>query len=293
MPEELGEQRVSPTVRLRKVLRTLRRWRVQAAMDQLDVARMLTWSKARVSRIERGETTPGPAEVIALATVYGVDESERDECAALAGQARQRGWWKKYGPDAAPADFEEYIGLESEAVSVRNFEIDLVPGLLQTFAYMEALGRGWLPSADEETVRRRWQLRRARQARLWEDAPLRLDAVIGETAIRQCVGGADVMRQQLGHLLRAAESPHIDVRVLPYTAGSYPAMGSPFAVLSFPRDEEDDVVCLDTLSSSIYVEDETEVEQYVQSFHVLSSVALDPAGTMNVLKNRFDELASE
>lgn len=290
MTEQTHEQRVSPTVRLRKVLRALRRWRESAGMDQADVGQSLVWSKARVSRLERGETIPGPAEVLALAAVYGISEAERDEYVALAVQARQKGWWKKYGSAAASVSFEECIGLESEAATVRNFEIDLIPGLLQIAPYAEALGRAWVPAADEGSAKRMAELREARQARLYGANPLRLDVVVGETAVRQRIGGSDTMRDQLHHMLSMMELSNVDVRVLPYAAGAYPAMGAPFLVLSFPEQEENDVVCVDTVNSSVYVEDLIDVEQYNESFRGLQSAALSSADTADLLRRMLDEL---
>lgn len=268
------DDRFSPTVRLRKVLRALRRWRAEARLDQVDVAKALDWSPARVSRLERGETVPGPAEVLALAAIYGRPDGERDEYVALSLQARQKGWWRRYGPAAWAPAFEEYIGLESEASEVRNFELDVIPGLLQLGDYAAALARKWVPSADEDTVKSRAELREARQGRLRGTTPLRLHAVIGETAIRQVVGGKETMLAQLEHLLRMMDQAHTVVQVVTFDAGAYPASGCPFTLLSFPDPEEDDVVYIGTLSSSVYEEDAPDVEQYSASFLGLQDVAL-------------------
>ncbi|HWR48652.1 MAG TPA: helix-turn-helix transcriptional regulator, partial [Pseudonocardiaceae bacterium] len=253
-------ERISPTVRWRKVARALRRWRHEAGLRLEDICAPLDWATSKLSRMERAEQMIGPAEVIALATIYGIGEQERDRYVALALQSRQKGWWTTYrGGDAIPEDFEEFVGLESEASRMRSYEDVVVTGLLQTEAYAAALVRAWLPRVSDHAVEERVRLRMARQDRLHEGAPLRLDCVLTEAALRQQVGGPGVMREQLRHLLDMTELSHVSVQVMPFAAGAYPAQNCPFRLLSFPDPEDHDVACVDYLSGTLYVEDAEDV----------------------------------
>jgi len=186
-------ERISPTVRWRKVARALRRWRNEAGLRLEDICTPLSWATSKLSRMERAEQMIGPAEVIALATIYGIGEQERDRYVALALQSRQKGWWTPFkAGDAIPEEFEEFVGLESEASRVRNYQDMVVTGLLQTEAYATALARAWLPRISDQAIEERVRLRMARQARLHDDLPLRLESVVTEAALHQQVGGPEV-----------------------------------------------------------------------------------------------------
>lgn len=284
------EERISPTVRLRRLTRGLRRWRAEAGLRQEDVAAALQWSKPKLSRFENAEKPAGPAEVLALAAVYGVPDTERDQYVALALQARQKGWWQRYGQDALASGFEEYIGLESEAAEVREFSGELVPGLLQTERYATELMRAWIPEADEAVMKERLELRTRRQARLHESDPLTVGAVIHESALRQQIGGPEVMREQLKHLMSSAKLPNVTVQVIPFSAGAIPALGAPFILLSFPDPEDPDVAYADYLTGCLYLEDPAEVETYSLNFSALRAKALGQRESITFLNRLAREL---
>ena len=273
--EEFAVERVSPTVRLRKVVRRLLVWREAADMRQDDVATALQWSKAKISRFENADQVPGPADVLALAAIYGVNDAERDQYVALSLQARQRGWWQSYG-DSLANNFGEYVGLEAEARHVREFAIDLIPGLLQTEAYASALVEAWVPRVGDSVARDRANLRRERQKNLIGDDPVSVTAVVGEAALRQLVGGTEVMRQQLDHLAEVSKLPNVDIQVLPFAAGGVPAMGSPFIILSFAEPDDPDVAFSEHLTGCVYVEDVDELASYNLNFGALQDTALAP-----------------
>jgi Domain of unknown function (DUF5753)/Helix-turn-helix domain len=268
-------ERISPTVRWRKVARALRRWRTETGLRLEDVCTPLGWATSKLSRMERAEQAIGPAEVIALATVYGIGEQSRDRHVALALQSRQKGWWARYKVgDVIPEDFEESVGLESEACRVRSYQDMVVTGLLQTEAYATALSRAWLPRFSDRAIEEGVRLRMARQDRLHDQAPLRLDCVLTEAALRQQVGGPEVMREQLRHLLDMIELPHVSVQVMPFAAGAYPAQDCPFRLLSFPDPEDPDVACVDYLGGTVYVEDTEDVEGFILVFDGLKQQTL-------------------
>jgi transcriptional regulator with XRE-family HTH domain len=278
-------ERISPTVRWRKVARALRRGRNEAGLRLEDVCTPLGWATSKLSRMERAEQSIGPADVLALATIYGIGEQERDRYVALALQSRQKGWWTPFkAGDAIPEEFEEFVGLESEASRMRSYHDMVVPGLLQTEAYATALARAWLPRVSDRVIEERVRLRMARQARLHENSPLRLDSVITEAALRQQVGGPEVMHEQLRHLLDMIELPHVSVQVMPFAAGAYPAQNCPFSLASFPDPEDHDVACVDYLAGAVYVEEPEDVEGFILAFDGLKQQALGPGESTELIR---------
>ncbi|WP_026448716.1 helix-turn-helix domain-containing protein [Actinopolyspora mortivallis] len=290
MSEQDGTERISPTVRLRKVTRRIRQWRAEAGLPLEEVAPRLGWSKSKLSRYETGDTPIGPAEVMAIATVFGIPEEEREHYVGLAFQARQKGWWQRYGANTLASNFAEYVGLESEASHVREFASDLIPGLLQTEDYATALMNAWIPQASPNVTRERADLRRQRQQRLHDDPPVQLSTVIHESGLRQLVGGTDVMREQLEHLVTMSELAHVTLQVLPFEAGAVPALGAPFIILSFPDQEDPDVPYTDYLTGCVYVEDEDEVESYNLNYSALEQAALTPADSAEFITKLAGEL---
>ncbi|MCI2416214.1 DUF5753 domain-containing protein [Saccharopolyspora sp. K220] len=209
--------------------------------------------------------------------------SELDGLLELAKQAKKKGWWHPYTKVMSDW-FEVYIGLESEAAAVQNFEIDLIPGLLQTEEYARAIIRSWAPDEPDDDNEQRTQLRKARQSRLIDEAePLKFWAIISEAAISQQVGGADVMRNQLKHLVSASKLPNVTVQVLPFRAGAHASLGTGFSMLSFPDLIDPDVVYLEFLTGSLYLEEAEEIERYTLNFDHLRATALDPRDSTKLL----------
>lgn len=283
-------ERISPTVRLRKVVRRLREWRDEAGLRQDDVCSALQWSKPKLSRYENAEQIPGPAEVLALAAVYGVPDAERDQYVALSLQARQKGWWQTYGPNTLAPKFDEYVGLESEASHVREFAFGLIPGLLQTEQYATELTQAWLPAVSTAVAQERADLRVQRQARLHDARPLHVSTIVHEASLRQRVGGSDVMKEQLHHLVTMAGLPHVTVQVLPFTVGAVPALGNPFVILSFPDPEDPDVPFADYLTGCVYIEDPAEVASFTLNYSALEEKALEPTDSVQFISTLTAEL---
>ncbi|GGM42237.1 transcriptional regulator [Longimycelium tulufanense] len=279
MPESF-----SPTVRLRKVARTLCRWRDRSGLNGDEVVAKLRWARSKLSKIENARQNIEPADVIALAVIYGVDEAERDALVETAATATDKGWWQSYGELAPFEGFGDYVGLESEAVLVRNFEIDLIPGLLQTEEYATAIAQAWAPRASDEEIQKRVSLRRQRQARLEGDPPLALHAIVTETALQVPAGAPELRRRQLEHVLDRASLDHVSVQVLPMSCGPHPSMGIPFVILSFPIDADPDVAYIEHLTGGVYVEQGSEVDAYILNFRALQEIALDPEDSAALIR---------
>jgi hypothetical protein len=215
------------------------------------------------NRLRNGGIPPSGPELTNLALIFGLPEAER----TLSGR------WDAIAPDSLVDDALTYVELESEATSVRSFKIDLVDGLLQTPEYAACVARANLPLACAETVAHQVDVALRRQERLAGDHPLQVDCVLAEGALRTQVGGRAVMRAQLERLLALAELPNVSLRVVP-ADGAYPAMGTPFYLLSFSGGQPD-IGYIELVDKGVYLDEADEVEPYTRRFTRLQEVALD------------------
>ncbi|ASU77722.1 XRE family transcriptional regulator [Actinopolyspora erythraea] len=280
---------ISPTVRRRILARKLRELREQAGLTQTETARSLDWKQSKISRIEDCQQGVRVSDLLAMLTIYGADTATREMLTNLAREASRKGWWHSYA-DALPSWFETYVGLEAEADTIRTYEVDVVPGLLQTEAYARADTRATVLDETEENLEQRVELRLQRQRRLYDDSPFTLWAVIGEAAIRRPVGGHHVMREQLHHIAKLVESSDVTVQIMPLEAGEHPATGA-FTILGFPRSEHPEVVYLESQVGGHYLEEPQQVTRYSRVMDHLRAHALDPAESLRVLQTRADERA--
>ncbi|HEY3894816.1 MAG TPA: helix-turn-helix transcriptional regulator [Pseudonocardiaceae bacterium] len=270
------------TARLKRLGSALRALRVASDLTVDQVGESLHWSGSKVSRIETAKQIVSPDDVRELVTRYGLGPDEIEKYVAIARKAKERDWWHKYD-DVLPEWFEGYLGLEAEASKISTYESDLVPGLLQTEQYAAAvLGVFPLRTTPEE-MERSVDLRRDRQARLVEENPLILDAVISETVLRRPIGGPEVMRQQLAHLVSMMERPNITVRLLPFTAAEHPGINGAFSVLEFPDPDDGRIVTVETMTSTLYVERARDVGTYRLAFDQIRSAALAPDETADMI----------
>ncbi|WP_092601885.1 helix-turn-helix domain-containing protein [Actinopolyspora xinjiangensis] len=280
---------ISPTVRRRILARKLRELREQAGLTQTETARSLDWKQSKISRIEDCHQGVRVSDLLAMLTIYGADTATREMLTNLAREASRKGWWHSYA-DALPSWFETYVGLEAEADTIRTYEVDVVPGLLQTEAYARADTRATVLDETEENLEQRVELRLQRQRRLYDDSPFTLWAVIGEAAIRRPVGGHHVMREQLHHIAKLVESSDVTVQIMPLEAGEHPATGA-FTILGFPSAEHPEVVYLESQVGGHYLEEAQQVTRYSRVMDHLRAHALDPAESLRVLQTRADERA--
>ncbi|MEU7632159.1 helix-turn-helix transcriptional regulator [Nocardia sp. NPDC049220] len=245
-------------------------------------------SHAKISRLELGRTGFKERDLNDLLSLYGVvDPAERDTYLELARRANDPGWWQHYS-DLLPAWFETYIGLEQAATTIRTYEAQFVPGLLQTADYARAVIQ--LGNTDE--TERRVAIRMRRQQILSRAAAPTLWAVIDENALRRPVGGMVVLREQIEHLVQVAERANVRIQVLPYSAGGHSAAGGPFSILRFPETELLDIVYTEQLTSSLYLDKRRDVELYMSVMNRLSVEALSPARSVEFLRELLSEMRS-
>lgn len=273
-----------PAVRRRKIGSELRRLRDTAGLTSGEVALRVGWHQSKVSRIETGRSGVRPEDVTALLDAYGVrDQRLRDMLAALAGgEGDRRGWWHEYREEL-PSAYRDFISLETDACRARTLETTVVPGLLQTPDYARELTRSVLPQLGPRQIATLVDVRMARQAVLRASPPLELWAVLDEAVLRRRVGGPEVMTAQLSHLAELGSLPHVHLQVLPFSAGGHIGVTGPFVIFSFPRIADLDVVVLDQLTSSLYLDQKEDIRAYGAAFNRLRSHALSSEQSLSYI----------
>jgi transcriptional regulator with XRE-family HTH domain len=263
----------SPTVRRKRLGIELRRLREQAGFTCEDVGRQLECSGTRISRIETGRINVRPGDVREMLEIYGVTGTEADSLVQLAREARRKGWWHTYGR-VLPTWFEAFVGLESEAVRLRDFQPLVMPGLLQTEEYARAVLRAAPNAGSTEDIERQVALRMDRQAILAQPTPPDLWVVLSESVLRADIGGPPVMRAQLRRLLEVAERPNVTLQVLPFSNAAHVDPVSPFTILEFPEAADPTVVYLEHLTGCLFLETLDEIRRYTVVFDHLRAEAL-------------------
>jgi hypothetical protein len=250
-------------------------------------------SSAKISRLELGRVSFKERDVADLLTLYGVkDDNERQAFLTLARQANTPGWWHKYG-DILPNWFELYVGLEQAASVIRIYQIQFVPGLLQTEDYARAITLLGHPQASAEEVERRVSLRIARQEFLTNPTTPQgstLWAVMDEAALRRPLGGPQVLRAQLQHLIEVTELPNITLQIVPFHRGGHAPAGSPFTILRFSEPDLPDIVYLEQLTSALYLDKRDDIDHYMAIMDRLCVEAHSPAETITFLTRIVKEL---
>jgi transcriptional regulator with XRE-family HTH domain len=264
---------VNPTVRRRRLGQELRRLRELKGMTAEEVAERLLVSQSKISRLENGRRSISQRDVRDLCGVYEVEDVRIvDSLMQMAKDSRQQGWWHSFGD----IPYSVYIGLETDAASLRAYEPQIIPGLLQTRPYAEALIQGALPETSTGDIEKRVQVRLRRQERVSaEESPLRLWAVLDEAALHRVVGSRLVMREQLEHLAEMSQLPHITVQVLPYEVGAHPGLNGQYAILEFPDAADSSVVYIEGVTSDLYLEKAADVQKYSVMYEHLRAQALN------------------
>lgn len=271
-----------PTLRRRRLGAELKRCREAAGLTQENVSRHFEWHAAKVTRIETARVAVTPRDVRDLLSLYGIDDQEyREALVALARASREKTWWTDYRDLMRPGNF---VGLEAEASSMRAWEPIVLPGLLQTEAYMRALMRSGQSSEPPHRIDRRVTLRLKRQGRLTAERPINLSAIVDESVVRRVIGGSDAMNEQLRHLIEVAQLPNVTVQILPFNAGEHPFLGGPAALLEFRESTHPDVVYVEGLAGDLYEEQPLEVGRYRDEFERLSTMALDDRVSLKMIE---------
>ena len=279
-----------PTVRRLQLGARLRSLRLAKGVSRDQAGWAIRASESKISRMELGRVSFKERDVTDLLKLYGVDDpGEHERLLALAREANTPGWWHSYG-DVLSTWFQNYLDLEQAAELIRTYEIQFVPGLLQTDAYARAvimLGHG---TASKEEIDRRAHLRMARKQLLTRDTPPRLWAVIDEAVLRRPIGGVDVQREQIEALLEASKLPSVRLQVMPFSSGGHAAAGGAFSILRFPYPDMPDVVYIEHLTSGLYLDKREDVDAYSAAVGRLVIEAEPPDRTPEILEQALRNL---
>ena len=282
-PEPLRGSDGGPTV-LRILLGAqLRRLREERGLSPEEAGEAIRGTRSKISRLELGRSSFKLRDVADLLSFYKVDDDgDRESLLNLARQANTPGWWHQYA-DLIPSWLETYIGLEEAASVIRTYETQFVHGLLQTADYARAVVRLRHEETPVAEVNRRVDLRLRRQRLLSAETGPQIWSVVDEAALRRPYGGRKVMRAQLEHLIEENRNPRVTLQVMPFSAGGHAAAGGQFTILRFPQPDLPDVIYLEQLTSALYLDKRTDVEDYTNTMNQLCVDADPPEKTEKIL----------
>ena len=273
-----------PTVRRILVGAQLRRLRESHGITREAAGYHIRASESKISRLELGRVSFKDRDITDLLEFYGVkDEAQREALVALAQEANSPGWWHSYD-DVLPIWFQTYVGLEEAASMIRSYEIQFLPGLMQTEEYARAVVTAGSPKASTEEVERRVSLRIHRQEILHRPSPPAFWAVVDEAALHRPIGGSKVMKRQVEHLLELMDLPHVTLQVMPFRFGGHAGEGGAFTILRFPEPELPDVVYVEQLVSAYYLDKREYVEKYARVMDRLTVDSQPPDITRETLR---------
>ncbi|KWV31032.1 helix-turn-helix domain-containing protein [Micromonospora rifamycinica] len=282
----------------RQLGRLLRQAREEAGINLEAAAEALEWSRAKMYRLEGGQTSLRTHDVTLMCQHYGTSTELTEVLVSLARESKSKGWWHAYG-EVIPAWFELYVGLEAAARRIRHYETMLIPGLLQSPEYMAAVFES-KPGRAPQEVARKVSLRLERQRLLSRRRPVAptFEAIIDEAVIRRPIADVEEWRKQLAHLVNAAQAPNVSVRIVPQSAGPHMVfVANAFIILDFPalgtRPAEPSTVYSESLTGSLYLDRPNELETYSEAWQALSALALDERESEDligrVIKETYDE----
>jgi hypothetical protein len=283
------EQGASSTARRIILGAQLRRLREASGITRGDAGYAIRGSESKISRLELGRVGFKERDVSDLLTMYGVTSpADRDAIVEMAKQSNERGWWHRYS-DLMPTWFQDFVGLEESTSRIQNYELQFVPGLLQTEAYILALASHGRPQLATDETHRRVAFRVERQKLLHGPGAPKMWAVLDESVLHRPIGGRRVLRKQIEHLLEITKLSHISLQIVPYPMSGYAAEGS-FSMLRFAEPELPNIVYIEHLTGAIYLDRPDEIEQYSRVFDRLMVDAETPDNSRQLLAKLLTEI---
>lgn len=283
----------NPTIRQRWLARQLRELRSTAGLTHADAARALGSAESKIGRIENAQSGVRLPDLRALLDAYDVTDGQlRSEMEDLAREARHKGWWSRY-TNAVDSTYTAYVAAEWDAAELYNVETNLVPGLLQTPEYTEAVIRLQSPDFTSEAVEAQIKVRAERRQILSRDNPLHLWVIISESVLYQRVAGRDVMRAQFEALIESSKQQNIDLQILPREDPMNACLYGPFVIMGFPRTVETDVVYTESPTSALYYEEAPDVETYTILFRRLNMAAANVSKSRALIRDALKKMDSQ
>lgn len=288
------EQRWSPTVRRQRLAGVLAGLRARDGRSAEQVADALGVHKATVTRLENARhlTLPKLDQIERLLDIYDADQATRDRVRVLVSEARQRDWWQAYKP-YLPAASATYLGLEAETAVQWLYQPGLIPGILQTRAYGEAILAEQLPALPAEQVtafaaeRFQWE-----QHLVVGPDPVHLKVVLGEAALLNQIGSPQVMVEQLDYLHHIVQLPHVRFFLAPFSNGVHGGL-APFTVLRFPEPTDPELGYLPDPLGGRLVQDRRQVDQLVKVFQELTLLQPDRDLNLQVIADAADRFRTQ
>jgi transcriptional regulator with XRE-family HTH domain len=266
----------SPTLRRRELASQLRELRRQSGRTVDEVAQELLCSPPKISRIETGVRPASLRDVRDLCNLYGVDDELRARLMTLAREAKQQGWWNRYGD----TDIDSLIGLEIEAAQISSYESCVIPWMFQTREYAQAVIKGVLPRIDGHVLDERVAVRLTRQELITRESPPHFWSLVDESALRRRVGSNQVMSNQLKAMVELAAIPNMTLQVVPFSLGAHPGLDNTFTLLEFQSTQRP-VVYIENMAGTLYLERTSDVDRYKEALMHLRAGALDPDSSVS------------
>lgn len=282
------ERRPDPSALRFLIGHELRVLRDRLGITQAEAAKVIGCSQGKINHLESGRNQQRPDEVTALMRAYGADVEHVDRMASLAGRADQGTWWAPF-KDALPNWFKTFVGLEGLAITEFYYKALAIPGQLQTPGYAEALLAGNLrvpPAEVPHVVRARMARQRVRD----EVKPLRFRSVIEQHVLDRIIGGPDIMRRQLEHLLTVMDRDNVELHVMPIEVAVHDGLDGDFLLLDF--DEAQSIGYIEYHNGAVYVQDQDQVELYTLAADRLCAAALSETDSMSFIQRRIAALST-
>ncbi|KND26332.1 helix-turn-helix domain-containing protein [Streptomyces acidiscabies] len=275
-----------PSLNRRKLRLALKSARDKTGLTQREAADRLDWSLSKVIRIEAGTVSLSVTDLQAMVRLYEIEDAEIvEELEQAARGSKGQSWWSEYSDVVSPT-FAQYLGYESAANTVRGYHPTLIPGLLQTADYMNAL---FAAASGATRVQLRTDLRLARQELVLADNGPTMAMILDESAVRRLVGGAGTMRNQLTHVKQLAEAGRITLQILPFSAGEHDSLEDCFVLFGY-RDDEDVLYLAGPGGVLTNRDDREKVARYQECFEDLSDKALNQEESIALLDDILGQL---
>jgi hypothetical protein len=267
----------------------LRKLRDAAGVSRDDAGYHIRASGSKISRLELGRVSFKERDVADLLDLYRVSGAQRDQLLQLTHEANATPWWQKYR-EVVPDWFQVYVGLEEAAALIRIYEVQFVPGLLQTEDYARAVVIQGAPNLSPEEIDSRVAVRLGRQKLFSRENPPRLWAIVDEAALRRPIGSRDVLAGQVNRLIDATAEPSITLQVMPFKHGGHAAEGGAFTIMRFPEADLPDMVYMEYLTGAHYIDKPEDVEKYAAVMERLSVAGTSPEKTRDILGDILKDL---
>jgi transcriptional regulator with XRE-family HTH domain len=271
-----------PTVLKMLLGAQLRRLREQAGVSRDDAGYHIRASGSKISRLELGRVSFKERDVADLLDLYKIDAATKEQLVQLTAEANATPWWQKYR-GVVPDWFQVYVGLEEAATLIRAYEVQFVPGLLQTEEYARAVVMQGSPNLAPAEVDSRVAVRMGRQKLLARENAPRLWAIVDEAALRRPMGGRDVLVGQIKRLIDAVGEPNVTLQIMPFRYGGHAAEGGAFTIMRFPESDLPDMVYMEYLTGAHYIDKADDVEVYAAVMERLSVAGTSPEKTRDTL----------